>query len=93
MSKTFVLTGASGKLDGLLFVVDAETPFAALDRIATSMERIYEIEGLGTFLVPKTVTKEQIEAQMAEDGIVRLGWQIWTVELVKDINLHEAVCW
>ncbi len=93
MSKTFVVTGASGKMDGILYVVDAETPLEAAEKIANSMERVYDITDLGLFIVPKRYTPQDVEKEMEADGNVRYGWQIWAEELTKDMNLHNAVCW
>lgn len=92
--RTFVLTGYSDKLEGFLFVVDGDSVADALGKVATSMERVVDLEEGGLFLVPKHVPTAEVLAAIAEEMDGRYNfWQVFGEELTKDVNLRTAVCW
>lgn len=91
-TKLYVITGYSGKMDGILVVVPAKNLRDAFTKIPSATQKIVELDDLGTFLC-RLEDDEQGIRESVENGEIRWFHQLAGQELKYGENLDGAICW
>lgn len=94
--KKWIITGYSYAMDGLLYVVEAETEVAAIrtvGRINNTVYRKITVDNVSHHvLCTEKILDEELRYEIKE-GEPRWFWQVNAQELKFDTNHADAVCW
>ena len=91
--KTFVVTGYSGKMDGFLTIIRADTLIDALHKHRDQDQEVCELPDGQLFLVSRGMSMADVQADVDNGESPRWYWQIFGQEYEEGINLKDAVCW
>lgn len=90
--KMFIITGYSGKMDGILVAIPAATLEGAFKKLPSATQKLVDVPNHGLFLCDKDEDDAYIK-ESVENGELRWFWQLSGQELKYGVNLHEAVQW
>lgn len=94
----WIVTGYSSKMDGLLYIVEAENEEDAYREVGKiNGTRLVSVEIEESTRHALINNKDDISDEEVKDYLFhsepRWFWEVWASEFAQGTNLREAVCW